>query len=147
MGFCGLGVVVVVTFIMPIVDGQRRFNTDSPWQVVAGAPAAQQVGFIPPPVTTTAGQPTRARVNHNKWIADCPDCGGCEFIWRDGPPVMLCLSCLNGGIGHVWRSVTLPDEIEAIEAALLARPMPENRNYELGETVADLLAQNAENGV
>lgn len=135
------------TFVMPIIDGARNFGTDSPWQVVAGSRAAQMAGFIPPPVTTTAGPPARARVNHNKLIADCPDCGGAEFVWRDGPRAMLCLSCLNGGIGHAWRPVTLPDDYPAIEAALLARPLVGNRNYEPGESVDDLLAQNAENGV
>lgn len=132
---------------MPIVDGARNYGTDSPWQVVAGSRAAQLAGFCPPPLTTTAGAAARARVNHNRLIADCPDCGGCEFVWRDGPAVMLCLSCLNGGIGHAWRPVELPDEYAAIEAALLARPLPANRNFDPGESVADLLAQNAENGV
>lgn len=137
----------MVDFVLPIVDGRRNFNTDSPWQVVAGSRAAQIVGFVPPPVTTTAGPPVAARVNHNRLIADCPDCGGAEFVWRDGPHVMLCLSCLNGGIGHVWRPVALPDHYPAIEAALLARPLVVNRHYEPGETVDGLLRENAEHGV
>jgi hypothetical protein len=135
------------TFVMPIIDGRRNFGADSPWQVVAGSRAAQMVGFLPPSVTTTAGPPARARVNHNRWIADCPDCGGAEFVWRHGPLVMLCLSCLNGGIGHVWRTVTLPDDVEAIEAALAARPVAANRNWDASERIDDLLRENAEHGV
>lgn len=134
-------------FTLPIIDGRRNFGTDSPWQVVAGCRMAQMAGFLPPPVTTTAGPPARARVDHNRWIADCPDCGGAEFVWRDGPSVMICQNCLNGGIGHAWRAVEFPGDIAAIEAALLARPLPQNRHWSPGESVADLLAENAENGV
>lgn len=132
---------------MPIIDGARNFQTDSPWPVVAGCRAAQLAGFLPPPVETTGGPSVRARVYRNQWIADCPDCGGAQFIWRAGPLVTICLSCLNDGVGHVWRPVVLPDDVAAIEDALLARPRAQNRNWHSVETVADLLRENAENGV
>lgn len=134
-------------YTLPIIDGRRNFGADSPWPVVAGSRAATIASFIPPPVTVTAGPPARARVNHNRLIADCPDCGGAEFVWRDGPLVMLCLACLNAGIGHVWRPVALPADIDAIEAALLARPLPDTRHWSPDESAADLLRENAENGV
>lgn len=137
----------MTAFVLPLVDGARNFGADSPWGVVAGSRAAQVVGFVPPPVEEVAGEPVAARVNHNRWIADCPDCPGAEFVWRDGPLVMLCLACLNGGIGHRWRRVLLPPDLPAIEAALLARPLPATRNWATPETVADLLAENAAEGV
>ena len=57
---------------------------------------------------------------------------------------MLCLSCLNGGIGHRWRPVALPADVEAGESALMARPLPQQRTWDTpGETVADLLRDNA----
>ncbi len=135
-------------FTLPIVDGARNFSLPSPWALVAGSQAAQTVGFLPPPVEDVAERgAVLAEVNHNRWIAPCPDCPGAEFVWRDGPFVMLCLSCFNGGIGHRWRRVTLPDDVGAIEAALLTRPLPDNRNWRAGETVDELLAQNAAEGV
>lgn len=139
-------------FVQPIIDGGRNFDGAGPWRVVAASRAARMAGFIPPPLDgpgaeTRAEPAAAARVNHNRLIADCPDCGGAEFVWRDGPHAMVCLSCLNGALGGRWRRVVMPADYPAIEAALLARPLPQTRNWSETETVADLLTQNAAEGV
>lgn len=82
-----------------------------------------------------------ARVNHGRWLADCPYCHGAELV-RVGEP-FFCLSCgMKENGGHVM-AVRFPDDAEAIECALKSRPL-ENQNWEPSETIEMLLAENAE---
>ena len=78
-----------------------------------------------------------ARVNYGRWIADCPDCAGAELV--EPGKLFSCRSC-----GAEPRRVVFPDERGEIEELLLARPMAENRNWEPGETLADLRRENEE---
>lgn len=89
--------------------------------------------------------PISARINHNRWIADCPACGGAEFVWPE--LLMMCAGCWNGSDGHQWRRVTLPEDRTQIEAVLRARPLPANRNWQSGETVEKLMAENEQQGL
>jgi len=93
-----------------------------------------------------SGPPLMARVNHNRWIVDCPDCGGAEFVWPD-KLLFLCVNCWNGVVGHMWRGVVLPGNKAEIDAVLMARPVPANRNWEVGETLKALEAENAKRGL
>jgi len=81
-----------------------------------------------------------------RWVALCPDCAGAEYVWWDDPR-FYCVACQNASIGGRWRPVLLPDDRQAIEAALMARPDPSTRHCLPGETVDDLLAENAAYGV
>ena len=87
-------------------------------------------------------------VNHNRWIVRCPfpPCRGVEIAARTDHR-FFCCSCGNKTAGGLWLRVQWPDTAEAIEAALLVRPDPDTRNWELGETVDDLRAENAEHGI
>ena len=38
-----------------------------------------------------------ARVNHGRWIADCPFCTGSELIWLEEPSLFFCFSSQLGG--------------------------------------------------
>jgi hypothetical protein len=91
---------------------------------------------------------TRGRVNAGRWIADCPDpnCNGAEYVNLDDP-VFFCCECRNARADHRLINIRLPDPdtIAAIDAALMARPVPATRNWQHGETVDDLLAENADN--
>jgi hypothetical protein len=58
-----------------------------------------------------------------------------------GDPVWVCEVC-----GLPTDIVWPPDPI-AIEAVLLMRPDPASRNWEPGETVADLVMENAAHGI
>jgi len=96
-----------------------------------------------------AGQSaTRASawVDHSRWLVNCPDptCVGCQYASK-GDPRFFCNYCHNAAAGG-WVSVDWPDDVEGIEAALAARPDPRTRNWKPGESVDDLLRENAENG-
>lgn len=129
-----------------IRDGRQQFMGMPFGQMVemVYGPLSQMHDVPLPPLTALAVgvAPGLAYINHSRLIADCPDCGGAEFVWRDGPHVMLCASCLNGGIGHRWRPVVLPADLAEIEAVLAARPLPQNRNWAPGETIGQLRAEN-----
>ena len=91
--------------------------------------------------------PVDAYVNRGRWIAEC-ECGGAEIV----DPItrlFMCASCFNLDHKHRWRLVALPDATtsQVIEAALVMRPELRTRNWRPGESVADLIAQNVENGL
>lgn len=91
-------------------------------------------------------QPTRklrkratAYVNHGRWVARCPTEGcGSSLVVSPADPRLLCPTCWKG-----YYPVDFPDDVDAIEAALGERPGELNRNWEPGETVQDLIAENA----
>lgn len=91
-----------------------------------------------------------ARVDHSRWIADCPDpeCGGAEFV-SFADPRFFCCECRNKAIDHAYLPVELPSTTDRgdIEELLLARSSGESRNWLPSETVDDLLAQNRAHGV
>ena len=90
----------------------------------------------------TKATPLLAYVNHGNWAVKC-ECGGGEFAWNEG--WMMCRSCLNAKHAHKYRPVVFPDDRERIELILMARPM-DNRNWKVGESVADLQAENEIHG-
>jgi hypothetical protein len=87
----------------------------------------------------------RAEINHGRWLVRCPFCSGAEEA-NPGEPVFYCLSCGNADFSGRVMLVAFPDERGAIEAALLRREMG-NRNWSPGESLADLVRENAEHGV
>jgi hypothetical protein len=110
------------------------------------------LGYKPPHLAARAtnAKPLPVQVNHGIWIA----LDGCEaqegvfgggVVWLDDP-VIWCPLCSNRATGRKWRPVALPAEREAIEAVLSVRP-EENRNWVPGETVDDLLVENAAHGL
>ena len=93
---------------------------------------------------------TTARVSGSCWIADCPreGCGGAEFVnFQD--PRFFCCNCRNADWDGQPIKIKLPSEKQRadVEQVLLERPDPATRNWEPGETVADLKAENREHGV
>lgn len=100
-------------------------------------------------------RPLVARVNHGHWIASCdcgapadkiPTPGGVVFFDR---PLVWCVRCQNGGTGRGWRPVTVPSPEwrAAVENVLGYRPDVTTRNWEPGETVAQLVAENVAHGI
>lgn len=97
--------------------------------------------------------PLAARVNHGVWIASCPcrtpgDPSPGLVVWP-AVPWGWCLRCGNASVAGRWRPVAVPSAADraAIEAALSVRPSPSACNWEPGESIADLLAENTEHGV
>lgn len=85
------------------------------------------------------------RCEQGRWLVDCPFCGNSQFASKTDPR-FFCVSCLCEQAGARWLRVEWPRDVEAIEAALRPR-LTENANYLPGQTVKELLAENAENGV
>ena len=86
-----------------------------------------------------------AYVNHGRWIANCPfGCGGAELAREEW---FVCRECLNaGGNGRIPLAWPAGDDVRAIEAALVVRPVL-NRNWNPDESIGCLLAENVEHGL
>ena len=101
---------------------------------------------IPPMARVSKAVPLKARLYRNQWIVDCPECRGAEFAFFD-EPLFMCSNCFNGAVGGEWRRVEFPPNRTEIEAAVKVRAVPANRNWEPGETVDMLRAENRAHGL
>lgn len=94
-----------------------------------------------PPVPTEEDNPPLlyARVNHGRWIADCPvsECNNAHIVSKE-ERLFLCNACGEGR----WYIVGFPPEAKEIEALLVARAEI-NQNLDVGETIDDLDRENA----
>lgn len=92
------------------------------------------------------------RLNHGRWIVDCPDCNGAELAWRGAD--FQCLSELNlFELGQLetppptyklqWVSPRL--EVKAIKVLRLRKL--ENMNWRHTETIKDLREDNLKAGI
>ena len=63
-----------------------------------------------------------ARVDFGRWMADCPDCNGCEYVDPDDP-FFFCLSCGNVMLEGYARRVVFPKNMAEIEKELVRRPV------------------------
>lgn len=79
------------------------------------------------------------RVNHGRWIIDCP-CGGAQLACRTDHR-FFCVDCLNAWTSGAWVPVTWPADPDGIARQLASRPV-ELQNWEPGETVKVLRAEN-----
>jgi hypothetical protein len=77
---------------------------------------------VPPEDTESTGETWYARINQNRWIADCSSCGSAAAV-SPADPRYACTQC-NWG----WSLLTFPDDVSAVEAALLPLK-PALRNY------------------
>lgn len=98
--------------------------------------------FLPTKVSKTT---VSVRCESGRWLVDCPACSSAQLAARQDPR-FFCVSCLNERAGAQWLTVVWPADVPGIEAALRAR-VTEHANYEPGETVSDLIAQNQIPGV
>lgn len=86
-----------------------------------------------------------ARLEHGRWLADCPYCGGAELVSRRQGE-FFCLSCGMAENGGQAMRAVFPAAREEIEGILAPR-RPLNRNWLPGETVRALRAENRRYGV
>jgi hypothetical protein len=94
------------------------------------------------------------RVNHGVWIASCECDAPRDTVPSPGCVVFLdvplgwCVRCGNRRHGGFWRPIIIPppEERRLIEAILDCRPRVEDRNWEPGETVELLAAENTAHG-
>jgi hypothetical protein len=89
-----------------------------------------------------AREPKQARVNYGAWVFDC-DCGA--GVGAD--PEFTAAYCF--GCGAIHTDVRFPERLERrnIEGVLLERPKSENRNWDVGESLEHLRADNDRHGV
>jgi hypothetical protein len=85
-----------------------------------------------------------AYANFSRWVADCGYpmyCDGAMELnrFQDG---FIC-EC-GRATTVVWPDVAM---VEGVERLLSMRPNPKNRNWRPGETLIDLMAENALHGV
>lgn len=131
-----LPVMTVETVTMPerLIRPPAEHVPRRSWPSGAG-PVHLPVGMIP-------DKPVTARVNHGRWIGDCPVCHvGAQLLSRTDHR-MCCAECFCG-----WFPVVWPADVDDIEALLERRLNPATRNWSPGETVTDLSAENACHGV
>jgi hypothetical protein len=101
-----------------------------------------------------------ARIDFGRWVADCPDCNGCEYVNPDDP-FFFCLSCGNVTLEGLARKVIFPKNMPDIEKELIRRPVNDliganavdkalkaksiypglSRSWNPGESVAELKRQ------
>ena len=75
--------------------------------------------------------------NHGRWVADCPTPYCTEAHRVELGDVFECGNC------HVDHgTVAFPGDKDLVDAVLSCRIIPETRNWVLGETVDDLIAEN-----
>lgn len=76
---------------------------------------------LTPPDGFVIGQQTYARINHNRWVADCP-CGSAQVV----TPNDARMACTDCGFG--WILLVFPEDIAAVEESL-ADELPHLRNW------------------
>jgi hypothetical protein len=87
----------------------------------AGTPAAelvwrwmeQRMGRRLTPPTESVDETYYARINQNRWIADCTSCGSAAVV-SPSDPRFACTECEWG-----WCKLIFPEDVAAVEAALL----------------------------
>ena len=94
------------------------------------------------------GTPVEARINHSRWIADCPYCIHAEMVDPDNKK-FFCLNCGMEHNGHRPLPVKFPPKAQRleIERLLSIRPLEANRNWFPYETVQDIRQENIDYGL
>lgn len=72
-----------------------------------------------------------AYVNHGRWVARCPICGGAERVSAEHP-VFWCDNCRMAQAGGQAAKVVFPNDRDQLEQALDRRPLA-RRNFVPGE--------------
>jgi hypothetical protein len=92
--------------------------------------------------TEADATPMPAYINHSRWLVDCACGNGVPVTIGDGPREAVCFVC-----GMVWTNPVFPADESDIERLLVQRRHTPTRNWQPGETVADLHRENDEHGV
>ena len=85
-----------------------------------------------------ASKPLEARIEHARFLVDCPNCNSAEFYFED--KLFFCSLCKNSDIGGKVRKVKMPTERKKIEEILSVRPI-KNRHW-TNETLQGLAKEN-----
>lgn len=99
--------------------------------------------FAVPAVTDPASL-AHARVDHGRWVVDCPFCPSAQVAFETDRRY-LCADCGNAAVGGAWVRVLWPPDPAVIEGLLRPRP-PAHRSWRPAETVEQLEAENRLHG-
>jgi hypothetical protein len=119
-----------------IYGGSTPAEVRRRWDIIlARGNAERRARGMPPVVLVADARIVAAYVNHGRWVADCPECGGGIGGWPASPDG-ACLDC-----GHVYAVAYPPDWNRAED--LLGRRPPRHRHWrcDRGETVTELEAE------
>lgn len=123
-----------------IITANKWFNeTWEKYKIGILIPSMIKHGILTEP-KISEGKPINVFVNHGRWCAKC-ECGGSEYVWEEG--LFMCQSCWNSAHKHNFRQSVFPENRRAVEQLLNVRPLV-NRNWNIGETIDNLKAENAE---
>lgn len=86
--------------------------------------------------------PLFARINHGRWLVNCPNCNNVEYAFEDN--LLFCSQCSNGD-GET-RRVVISGERKQIED-ILGKRLITNRHWNILETTDKLIAENIEYGI
>ena len=84
------------------------------------------------------GKLLEARIEHARFIVDCPNCNSAEFAFED--KLFFCSLCKNSDIQGKVRKVKMPKDRKQIEAILSVRPI-KNRHW-TNESLQELAKEN-----
>jgi len=90
------------------------------------------------------GKPLEARIEHARFIVDCPNCNSAEFAFED--KLFVCSLCKNSDIQGKVRRVKMPKQRKKIEGILGKRPI-KNRHWFPHETLQGLAKENEIHGL
>jgi len=116
-----------------------RYSTWDAWLRVVVLPAARRAG-VDRILPATGEHVALAEVNHGRWVVYC-HCGGAEMAWDEG--LVMCMGCFNSHARHELVRTHFPANRVEIDAVLDRRPLV-NRNWRRGETLEQLMRENAE---
>jgi len=84
-------------------------------------------------------KPLDARIEHARFIVDCPNCNSAEYAFED--KLFFCSQCGNSDIQGKARKVKMPKQRKQIEDILKRRPI-KNRHWYPTETIENLEEEN-----
>jgi len=127
-----------------IMTWDTYFNKeDDRWQNIRRRALKSGV-ILPLGETIDIGESVVPTINHGRWIVGCPWCNSASYARED--ELFFCENCFNAQVGRCHIKAPFPQKRKQIEAKLVARLNPENRNWE-HETLKKLTDENKEHGV
>jgi ribosomal protein L37AE/L43A len=99
-------------------------------------------GPIPPNDKISTRAIAFAVVHHGRWIVHCPWCSSAQFAPFEDRR-FFCVECGNMLVGGAYVPVRWPEDIQSIEI-ILEKRLPQNRNWNPGETTEQLVKENLE---
>ncbi len=88
------------------------------------------------------GKKVYAHINQSRWIVCCDYCRGAGAVNIGG--YFFCATCMNFKNNNRSRPVVFPENYKEIEAELVKRKFPNDRNWLIGEPIENLIMENIE---